>query len=211
MIPQTTRLFSHWSIPLNLCSWAWSLFKSMRTQHWSPPSLRLQLSPSTFVPSLSISPWKQGMVWCTMEPPLWTITARIWTNLRSPVLWIVCKWVYALNPPVSVPPVLRFFLTVLRNRTLTILYGSDFWQVPVPVPAPALYLDYKSTKKKFVQKLAFLMLIEAAVLPRTRNLLNEGAQIRYLHNFILCLCELLWFHFIMVPGSGSGKAKSYGS
>ncbi len=46
--------------------------------------------------------------------------------------------------------------------------------VPVLVPAPALYLDHKKqfSKKIFVQNLAFLMFIEAALLPR--NLLNEG-------------------------------------
>jgi hypothetical protein len=38
------------------------------------------------------------------------------------------------------------------------------------------------------------MLIEAALLPR--NVLNEGNQIL---NFILCLLELFWFHFITVP------------
>ncbi len=27
-------------------------------------------------------------------------------------------------------------------------------------------------------------------------MLNEG---NHIHNFILCLCELLWFHFIPVP------------
>ncbi len=58
------------------------------------------------------------------------------------------------------------------------------------------------------------MLIEAALFPR--NLLNEGSKI---HNFIVCLCELLGFNFIMVTVPEinygfrfrSAKAKSYGS
>ncbi len=51
--------------------------------------------------------------------------------------------------------------------TITIYYGSgsDFWQVTVPVLAP--YLD---RKKHSFQSLAFLMLIDTALLPR--NWLN---------------------------------------
>ncbi len=78
--------------------------------------------------------------------------------------------------------------TPFRERqccgTVTFYYGSgsssDFWQVPVPDPAPHL-------------NLAFLMLKEPALLPR--NLSNEGNQIQ---NFILRLWVLFWFHFITV-------------
>ncbi len=64
-------------------------------------------------------------------------------------------------------------------RTVTIYYsfgfgfGSDFSQVTVPAPVPAPYLDHKN--------LAFLMLIEAALLPRNLS------------------SHLLGFHFITVP------------
>jgi hypothetical protein len=43
-------------------------------------------------------------------------------------------------------------------------------------------LNHKNQFKKIEKNLAFLILIEAALLPR--NLLNEGNQF---HNFILCL------------------------
>ncbi len=73
--------------------------------------------------------------------------------------------------------------SVLRNRVYYLLrfrFRFDFWQVPVPGPAP--YLNHKKQlfPKNFAINLAFLILIEAALLPRN-------------------LCHLLRFQFISVP------------
>jgi hypothetical protein len=54
---------------------------------------------------------------------------------------------------------------VLRNRNYVLRFR--FRQVSVPIPAP--YLDHKkqfSKNKLFVKNLAYLMLIEAALLPK---------------------------------------------
>ncbi len=107
-----------------------------------------------------------------------------------------------------------------RCGTVTIFYGSgsDFWHVTVPVPDPYLVSRPQQFSIFFFFYMGtFFMLIEAALLPRNiissfnmRMMLNEGNQI---HNFILCLWELLWFHFITVPdpGSGSDFLARYGS
>ncbi len=99
-------------------------------------------------------------------------------------------------------------------ETVTICYsfGSEYWQVTVlvpalsPVPVPAPYQDQEKHSLKIfaVKNLAFLLLIEAALM--SRNLLNEGNQYTI---FILCLWEL--FVIPLYYGSDSAKEKSYGS
>ncbi len=77
---------------------------------------------------------------------------------------------------------------MLRNSNYLLGYQgtvpSDFWQVsvPAPVPTPVLapYLDQNKMFSIFFFNLAFLMLIEAALLPRNLS------------------SHLFWFHFITV-------------
>ncbi len=93
--------------------------------------------------------------------------------------------------------------------TVTIFYGSgsDIWQVTAPVSAPYLAHKKHSLKNFFEQNLA-LSIVSFFIRKRLvsfhliyckmwmKKMLHEGNQ---LHNFILWLWELLWFHFITVP------------
>ncbi len=105
---------------------------------------------------------------------------------RAPVL---------LNPPLlAVLRTVTIFRFLFRFRQFTSYSsGSDFWQVTVPVPAP--YLGHKKQFTKIFGKLftrkkliSFIKLIVKCEWKKCQ-----------IHNFTLCLWELLWFHPIKVP------------
>ncbi len=81
---------------------------------------------------------------------------------------------------------------VLRNRNYLLrfrfrLLTSYGWS------RLRIYTIKSSFKKILIKKSCLFTVNRSSILPR--NLLNEGNQI---HNFILCLWELMWFHFSTV-------------
>ncbi len=86
--------------------------------------------------------------------------------------------------------------------------GSDFWQFTAG-PAPYLGTVFKKILKKILpfynEKLISFIKFQINCQMWMTKMLNKGNQI---HNFILSLWALRWFHFIKAP---SGTVINYGS
>jgi hypothetical protein len=84
--------------------------------------------------------------------------------------------------------------------------GTDFWPVTILVPVLAPYLDHKKHNfQKKLEKKSCLVTIHSKLFTRKSfiKFIVKCEWKKYewnqIHSFILCLWELLWFHFIMIP------------